>query len=229
MKISTGGAVAIGAGAIILIGGVRYGLTRNRLINNLVYRPEINFQKSMLQADKLILSVNLYVNNPTPNSITITKPTVTLRYPKAQRIAGQDEDVLFSAVASDQNITIGGNGQTTISDIRIEIVYTDAFGVGKEIIEKLLKCETATFKVDVAMTVDKLWFINKKEIKTLLIERKDLPTKLSKFLPPCDSMAGKLVTDILANPAAVFTDAKEAVKENLGLGRYNRMNYGGRT
>lgn len=196
--MNTGLKIGLGIGAAVVVGaGLRYGYTRDRLVKNLTYRPEINIQKSSLQVDKLILSVNLFVNNPTPNKITITKPTITLRYPRPQRVEGQDEDVPFDALPSDSSITINGNGQTTISDIRIEIIYSDTLSVGKDIVEKLLKCEKVEMKVDVAMTVDSWYFLSKKNIKTILIERKDIPSRLSNLLPPCGSAAGKIVADLI--------------------------------
>jgi hypothetical protein len=180
--------IGIGAG-LLLAGGVRYAITRNRLINNLVYRPEIDFQKSSLQASKLILSVKLYINNPTPNSLKITKPTVTLRYPRPERVQGQNEDILFTSIASGEEIDINANGQTTIEDIRIEIIYTDTASVGYNIIEKLIKCEKVEFDVDVALSVKDILFIPifvpAKSVKKFIIERKDLPNVINKWLPSC--------------------------------------------
>jgi hypothetical protein len=148
----------------------------------------------------------LVINNPTPNSITITKPTITLRYTRANV-----EDIPFVAIPSSENFTIG-TGQTIISDIKIEILYNDALSVGRGIIERLIRCEKVEFMADVALTVDKWYFISQKNVKAITIERSDLPTRLTRLLPACGSAAQQLVSDLVSGKSNLQQILNESVQ-----------------
>jgi hypothetical protein len=108
--------------------------------------------------------------------------------------------------------------------------------VGRGIIERLIRCEKVDFQADVAMTIDKWYFLSQRNVKVISIERSDLPTRLTRILPACGSAAQQLVSDLVSGKSNLQQILSESVQgivpspgASLGAIRHNRhRRYAGR-
>lgn len=128
-------------GILALLGGGAYGLSRLLRTGNTASKMSVtvmSLNKPQIKNGALRLSVNVAFDNPTNDSLTLKKPTVTAFY---------NGNEVGNSIPSNETVKIVANDRTTISGINIQIPFMKLGGL----LVSLISGKMPKMEIDIAV------------------------------------------------------------------------------